>query len=686
MTLRRRALLLVAVCLSVLLPRCAAGPSPQGAPAAAPTPRAVSVPAFASPADAEAALLELEDRRAFDEGILTAAAASHDAPGRSRAALAIGRIGEIRGEPLLRRLLSDSSPEVRASAAFGCQLMRDPGMTSDLTPLLSDSDPRVAARAARAVGFLSRGDGEDALAAAIPRAAAPQPRAAMLEALWRFSNEAVSAAAVPYASDPDREVRAAALYALSRKPLESSRAVLTAALADPNVDPDAAAYAARALGVLGRKEALEPLARALDGPRTPVIINTLLALEAILEKDPGGALSADRKQRIIALSGDANANVAVPALILMRQFAADREAFRRLWSVATTGEGRRRQVALQSVTAVLKLRADKALEAAASSPDAALRASAAEALVFLPAADARPWRERFASDKDVRVRFALANTLTTVEAARANRPLINSLVTDADPGVRAAAVEALASLGDPSVLALIADAVSRARAEPAFDVEVAAIAACEKLMGSPGARPIVESIYRGPKTLPARLARRSLVQTFRADTAAFPEPEYKTGRTRADYTALAAPAQRTWQAQVETAHGSFAIRLAGEAAPETVMNFVTLAGKHFFDGVSIHRVVPNFVLQDGDPTGTGNGGPGYEIRDEINAIPYLRGTVGMALAGPDTGGSQWFVTHAPQPHLDGIYTVFGQVVAGQDVVDRTEQGEKIVRVTVAEVP
>jgi cyclophilin family peptidyl-prolyl cis-trans isomerase len=334
----------------------------------------------------------------------------------------------------------------------------------------------------------------------------------------------------------------------------------------------------------------------------------------------------------------------------------------------------------------LKRRADKALEAAVSSPDPGLRAAAAEALVYLTPEDAKPWRDRLATDKDVRVRFALINSLTTAEAARANRALVNSALADPDAGVRAAAVEALGNLGDPSVLPLLSDAVSRARSEAAVDVEIAAVAACEKLIGDPGARPIVESIYRGGKTLAARLARRSLVQTFRADRAAFADPEYKTPRSRADYAALAAEARKKWQAQVETPHGSFAIRLAGEAAPETVVNFVSLARRRFFDGVPIHRVVPNFVLQDGDPTGTGNGGPGYEIRDELNPIPYGRGTVGMALSGPDTGGSQWFVTHSPQPHLNGLYTVFGQIVSGQDVVERTEQGEKIVRITVSETP
>ncbi len=94
-------------------------------------------------------------------------------------------------------------------------------------------------------------------------------------------------------------------------------------------------------------------------------------------------------------------------------------------------------------------------------------------------------------------------------------------------------------------------------------------------------------------------------------------------------------------------------------APLTVSNFITLARKGFFN-VAIHRLVPDFVVQDGDPRGDGEGGPGYTIRDELNELPYLRGTVGMALDWQDTGGSQFFITHSPQPHLDARYTVFGQ--------------------------
>ena len=124
--------------------------------------------------------------------------------------------------------------------------------------------------------------------------------------------------------------------------------------------------------------------------------------------------------------------------------------------------------------------------------------------------------------------------------------------------------------------------------------------------------------------------------------------------------------------------------LLADEAPLTVDNFVMLARKGFFNGQFIPRVVPNFVIQAGDPRGDQNGGPGYQIRCEINEVTFERGALGMALSGKDTGGSQWFVTHSPQPHLDGGYTVFGRVVSGMEAVDNIVRGDVIRFVSIAE--
>ena len=136
------------------------------------------------------------------------------------------------------------------------------------------------------------------------------------------------------------------------------------------------------------------------------------------------------------------------------------------------------------------------------------------------------------------------------------------------------------------------------------------------------------------------------------------------------------------QAYLETRHGTIQIDLNVVDAPFTSWSFIELARAGFFTGVRVHRLVPNFVIQAGDPRGDGEGGPGYTIRDELSPLPYLRGTVGMALAGRDTGGSQFFITVSPQPHLDARYTVFGRVVNGFDILDKMSQWDVIERVRI----
>jgi len=140
-----------------------------------------------------------------------------------------------------------------------------------------------------------------------------------------------------------------------------------------------------------------------------------------------------------------------------------------------------------------------------------------------------------------------------------------------------------------------------------------------------------------------------------------------------------------YEATIETPKGTIDLELYPDQAPKTVNNFAFLAGEGFYDGVVFHRVIDNFMVQGGDPTGTGRSGPGYKFEDEFegNDLTHEAGVLSMANAGPDTNGSQFFITHAPQPHLDGKHTVFGKVVDGKDVVDALEKGDEMTSVSVS---
>lgn len=143
---------------------------------------------------------------------------------------------------------------------------------------------------------------------------------------------------------------------------------------------------------------------------------------------------------------------------------------------------------------------------------------------------------------------------------------------------------------------------------------------------------------------------------------------------------------KTYDATIETNRGAIKIELYPKHAPKTINNFVFLARAGFYDGVSFHRVIDDFMIQGGDPTGSGRGGPGYRFEDEIkgNPLTHDTGVISMANAGPNTNGSQFFITHSPQPHLNGKHTVFGKVTSGQDVVNAIRQGDIMTKVTISE--
>ena len=148
--------------------------------------------------------------------------------------------------------------------------------------------------------------------------------------------------------------------------------------------------------------------------------------------------------------------------------------------------------------------------------------------------------------------------------------------------------------------------------------------------------------------------------------------------------ALTIDEDRVYQVTLETTRGEIQLELYPEHAPKTVNNFIFLVNEAFYDGITFHRVIDNFMIQGGDPTGSGMGGPGYKFEDELSSNPLKHGgkVISMANSGPNTNGSQFFITHLPQPHLDGKHTVFGKVTQGEDVVDSIQQGDLITKASV----
>jgi cyclophilin family peptidyl-prolyl cis-trans isomerase/HEAT repeat protein len=270
--------------------------------------------------------------------------------------------------------------------------------------------------------------------------------------------------------------------------------------------------------------------------------------------------------------------------------------------------------------------------------------------------------------------------------------------------IRATAAELLGDLkaNKENVSALIA-AFPQTKNDKLNDAALAILDALEKqykkLPAGDESRTSILKVFQTALESPDYLVRRKTVsilkslqltesvpQTFQR--VRFPSNNNAPGEfrtVRADYARAVARKNGTVKAVFTTEKGNFTIDLTPEDAPLTVDNFIRLAKSNYFNGLAVHRVVPNFVMQDGDPRGDGNGGPGWQIRDEINMLPYERGAVGMALSGKDTGGSQWFATHAPQPHLDGGYTVFGRVnETDMKTVDNIVRGDKITSVKIIE--
>ena len=293
-------------------------------------------------------------------------------------------------------------------------------------------------------------------------------------------------------------------------------------------------------------------------------------------------------------------------------------------------------------------------------------------------------------DADGRVRAAAYGLLTgndtTPPPASIHAMLIGGLA-DPDFYARATVLSNLAAHASAADVPAVLTSYSMSLADSGNDARIAAIGYLAAAWKKDSAKFSAE-LTRQLATLPA--SDDPLVRAQAESASVFSSWPSTSGTPRAltwyenIVRTFVVPSLRGQapRATMKTPRGDIVLELFGADAPITVWNFTNLARTGFYKGTGFHRVVPNFVAQDGDPRDDGNGGPGYAIRDEMNRRRYERGALGMALSGPDTGGSQYFITHSPQPHLDGHYTVFGRVLRGFSALDAIVQGDRILSIAI----
>jgi cyclophilin family peptidyl-prolyl cis-trans isomerase/HEAT repeat protein len=675
-----------------------------------------------------AKILEAEDRREHTKELAEMMKVSH-AGVRKRAAIAIGRIGDPDGAlALLSQLDIERNRDVKTTVVFATGETEDPRAVPTLLAILASPKELIPtrARAAEALGKIGANTasaallgpaklgemttavaaslpppdrkvaGDDLLLASLattallrlktPGALAPlvaQLSSATTELRWLASNAiarmrpAPSAAAtaavsplVGHLRDPDSLVRANAARALGALKAASAVDQLVPLLGDQ--DARVVASAIRALGAIGDTRAAAPLSalgdRLLAGyrnggaaaarePGIPEEQNLLLLVAEALGalKDPS---SLPLLSRLRALDGHAGANpeteIAIAAFGEAAFFSipAENTVSSEWHHVAAYAQGLGALGGERAKAELLDILAGKRF----GQLDARALSDVLGALAKLQPEVMDPILLAALSNRDVVVRATAAGLLAEGSAAKESDATFDALET---------AFRTSTSDRENDARLAILDALAKYKRTRAQELMSAALNDTDYVVRRKAAE-LLEAAGAG---------------VFRNKVKAATSPE----RPRGYYAALElAMRGANPTAVISTEKGDVRVELLIREAPLNVDNFVQLARKGYFNGIVFHRVVPNFVVQGGDPRGDGNGGPGYQIRCEINEVPYDRGAVGMALSGKDTGGSQFFFTHAPQPHLDGGYTVFGRVTGGMEVVDRLARGDRILSVTVTQ--
>lgn len=658
-------------------------------------------------------IIQHEDERVVTEDLLDMLNLSHGGA-RRRAILALGRIGNVMAVPHLIEILGgDRSPQMRALAAFSLGEIESHLAAQALLERIEDrnEDLLVKARAAEALGKIASNKysaealGQYAvkmiaqtIAALLPETRRqPSPEEKLLArlaltALLRLKQATSVEAIAAQLNSPDPDICWQAANALARIGQFAGRTQDLIRLLGSS-QPLVRAHAARALGVARERAAVEPLIKLLSDDDQRVAASAIVSLGMIGDERATG-----------------------PLLALGQKLLSSYRSYR-----ASQGDWPPEQNLLLLITTALgQLRDPKALDFLktmrfirghlGSSPEAEIAVAkfGQETFFDLPREAKLPDWESVAAYADglgqlgtERARAALLELLREnpdpravphiLRAIAATKPsnlreLLLEQLEAKDVIVRATAAELLGELGDPSdaVIEALKKALAAARADQMNDARIAIIEAADRL-----GRPLSAQVLSGPTRDPDYVVRARAYELLRRSgsevrLADFQVGKVETGHDRAYWRRVAQLmlSPKNPIAVIHTPKGAIRIELFASDAPMTVYNFIELARRGFYDGLSFMRVVPNFVIQGGDPRNDMNGGPGYQIRCEINLRQFETGSVGMALSGKDTGGSQFFITLWPQPHLDGGYTLFGQVISGMEVVSRIARGDRIDRVEI----
>lgn len=634
--------------------------------------------------DERALLLLLVDRQEYESFAVQRAIAGGPEL-REALALALGRIPDPQARSPLVGLLLDDVPAVRRAAAFSLGELEDPEAKEALLQAVDDPDHEAGSLAVEALGKL-RVPIVEVLEALLPLDESER-WSRVVPHLFRFHEEAMVQVAERGLARTEPGLHARAAYALARDPFPQAAPILRRLVADP--DPQVRAWVARGLGIVGAGEDLAALWPLLADPAAGPVIQALRAMKRLIDEEKG-APPVEWIPRLAELAADPRPGVRVTALEAAGAWPLGRPESESLAAalVARAAENRGREsgVALVALATGRHPRALELATAAAGAEDADVRSRAAEAAALLNAADLLT---RLAGDPSAEVRSAaLGARLAAVEERREEATAVaREALADSDEGVRATL---LGWLEEHPVIPLedlqrvFTEILDQQNDEVAITAVEALAARAEAQPGERGG--VVALLERTAASGGYVLRRTSGEALGRLGQPVPPLRPVVTGRQLGDYREIV---QRTWRprlVEIRTARGPIRLRLACPEAPLTCLNFLQLAEKGVFNGLPFHRVVPDFVIQGGDPRGDGYGGPGYDIRDEINRLRYDRGTLGMAHSGPDTAGSQFFIALSPQPHLDGGYTAFGQVVAGDEVLDQIRADDRIERIEpVAEV-